>query len=142
MPSRNHALVQKNLLVGLDSRYRKQYTFLSEITLEMPDKPNAVPDIAIYPRLVIDFLDDESSMKQVPLTAIEIASSSQSDDELIRKINRYLQAGVQSCWLVLPSMQAIAVYTEIGKYRFYSLGSTLIDEVCRIELPLEEVFSA
>ncbi len=141
MPSKNHSIVQKNLLVCTDFRYRKIYTVLSEIDIIMPEKPNTVPDIAIYPKLKIDFFDDEVGMTEMPLTAIEIISPSQTDTELIKKINRYFSAGVKSCWLVNPAFQAIYVYSEIGKYQFFNAGMTLSDPATGIELPLDEIFA-
>ena len=141
MPSKNHSIVQKNLLVCTDFRYRKTYTVLSEIDIIMPEKPNTVPDVAIYPKLKIDFFDDQIGMTQMPLTAIEIISPSQTDTELIKKINRYFNAGVKSCWLVNPAFQAIYVYSEIGKYQFFNSGMILSDPATGIELPLSEIFA-
>jgi Uma2 family endonuclease len=141
MPSKNHSIVQKNLLVSIDFRNRKNYTVMSEIDIIMPEKPDTVPDVAIYPKLKIDFFDDQIGMTEMPLTAIEIISPSQSDTELIKKINRYFKAGVKSCWLVNPAFQAIYVYSEIGKYQFFNSGMTLLDPATGIELPLSEIFA-
>ncbi|MBC8152049.1 MAG: Uma2 family endonuclease [Bacteroidetes bacterium] len=141
MPSKNHSIVQGNLITALNVRYRKAHSFFSELDIVMPQKPNCVPDIAIYPKLKIDFLDDVIGMTDMPITAIEIVSSSQSDYEIVRKINRYFQAGVKSCWLVNPPLQAISVYSEIGKYTFFNTDMILTDPVTGIELPLAEVFA-
>ncbi|MVM38720.1 Uma2 family endonuclease [Spirosoma sp. HMF3257] len=141
MPTLNHSYVQKNLLVSLDYRYRKTLTVLSELNLSVPERPDAVPDIAIYPKLQIDFLHDVTSMTQMPLTAIEIVSPSQSDAEILAKFERYFNAGVQSCWLVMPSFQAISVYSAFGKYRFFSENDTLTDALTGIELSLSDIFS-
>ena len=141
MPSLNHSFIQKNLLVSIDYRYRKNYTLLSELDIIMPERPNCVPDVAIYPKLKIDFLDDVIGMTEMPITAIEIVSSSQSDYEIVRKINRYFNAGVKSCWLVNPPLQAISVYSEIGKYTFFNTDMTLTDPATGIELSLSEVFA-
>ena len=141
MPTLNHAYVQKNLLVGLDYRYRKTHTVLSELNLTMPHRPDTVPDIAISPKLQIDFLHDVTSMTQMPLTVIEIVSPSQSNDDILAKFERYFRAGVQSCWLVLPSFKAISVYSAIGKYQFFTDDTTLTDPVTGIELPLNDIFA-
>jgi Uma2 family endonuclease len=141
MPSKNHGYLQANLLMALGTLYRRQYTFLSETSLLMPEKPDCVPDIAIYPKLEIDFLDDELSMTQLPLTAVEIVSPTQSDQDLLQKINRYFNAGVKSCWLVLPGFKAIHVYSGIGEYTFFNAQMTLSDPTTQIELPLSEIFS-
>ncbi len=140
MPTLNHAYVQKNLLVTLDYRYRKTHTVLSELNVTMPERPDTVPDIAIYPKLQIDFFNDITSMTEMPLTIIEIVSPSQSDAEIIAKFKRYFAAGVGSCWLVMPSFQAISVYSAFGKYRFFSENDTLTDPTTGIELSLSEVF--
>jgi Uma2 family endonuclease len=140
MPSKNHGYLQTRLIAELDHSYRKQFTFLSEIEIKMPEKPDCVPDIAIYPKLKIDFLDDELFMTEMPLTAIEIVSPSQTDTELLKKINRYFKAGVKSCWLVMPGFQAISVYSAIGVYRFFTSTETLSDTITHIELPLSEIF--
>ena len=141
MPTLNHAYVQKNLLVSLDYRYRKTHTVLSELNLTMPERPDTVPDVAIYLKLTIDFFNDVTSMTDMPLTVVEIVSPSQSDAEILAKFKRYFEAGVSSCWLVMPSFQAVAVYTEFGKYRFFSENDTLIDSVTNIEIVLSDIFA-
>jgi Uma2 family endonuclease len=80
-------------------------------------------------------------MTQMPLTVIKIVSPSQSDAEIIAKFKRYFDAGMGSCWLVMPSFQAISVYAEFGKYRFFSENDTLTDPTTGIELALTDIFS-
>lgn len=140
MPTLNHAIIQANLIFALKLRYQQQYSIASEINLSMPARPDAVPDVAIYPKLQLDFMNDITSMTAMPLTAIEIVSPSQSDAEILAKFVRYFEAGVQSCWLVMPSLQAIAVYSAIGKYQFFSEEATLADPVTGVELLVNEVF--
>ncbi len=141
MPSLNHSLLQGNLIFALKSDYRQAFTFLPEINLTMPQRPDMVPDIAIYPTLIVDFLHDQTSMTQFPITVVEIVSSSQSNDDILDKFERYFLAGVQSCWLVMPSMKAIAVYSGIGRYTFFTDADTLTDPATGITLALAEVFA-
>ena len=141
MPTLNHAYVQTNLLVALKTRYRQTHTVLSELNLTMPERPDTVPDIAIYPKLTIDFFNDVTSMTRMPLTVIEIISPSQSNDDILAKFKRYFEAGVNSCWLVMPSFQAISVYSEFGKYRFFSANDTLVDPATAIEVALSDIFA-
>lgn len=140
-PTLNHAVVQGNLAFALKLAYRQKFSFLPEINLTMPERPDAVPDVAIYPKLEIDFLHDVTSMTDMPLTVIEIISPSQSHEEILSKFERYFNAGVKSCWLVMPSFQAISVYSGVGKYQFFSTDQTLTDAATGIELPVGEVFS-
>lgn len=79
-------------------------------------------------------------MVEMPLTVIEILSTPHSPDEILAKFERYFNAGVKSCWLVMSSFQAISVYSEFGKYHFFSKTDTLFDSVTGIELALNEVF--
>ena len=141
MPSLNHSFVQNNLLAELNANYRQQFTFLPELTLEMPEKPNCVPDISIYPKMKVNFRHDIISFPQMPLTAIEIVSPTQSNDEILLKFERYFFAGVQSCWLVMPSLEAINVYGHIGKYQFFDKEMTLFDKVTNIKISMAEIFS-
>ena len=140
MPSKNHSIIQGNLITEINISYRKNFTCMSEIDITMPEKPNCVPDIAIYPKLEFDFWNDELSMTEMPLTAIEIVSPSQSDHDILKKINRYFQAGVKSCWFVMPAFQAISVYSSFEKYTFFTADMTLTDPVTGIEITLSEVF--
>ena len=141
MPSKNHSIVQGNLIFELKTRYRKSNSFLSEVDILMPEKPNCVPDIAIYPKLEFNFLDDELAMTEMPLTAIEIVSPSQSDNDILKKINLYFNAGVKSCWFVMPGFRAISVYSSIDNYEFFTSDMTLIDSATGIKLPLSDIFS-
>ena len=80
-------------------------------------------------------------MTKMPLTVVEIISPSQSNEDILAKFERYFNAGVKSCWLVLPSFQAISVYSAICKYQFFTEDKTLTDPATGIELPLSEVFA-
>ncbi|MEZ0608075.1 Uma2 family endonuclease [Fibrella sp. WM1] len=140
MPTFNHAIVQGNLLFLLKAGHRNTYTILPEINITMPERPDTVPDLAIYLKLPVDFLHDIQSMTQIPLTVVEIISPSQSNDEILAKFERYFAAGVQSCWLVIPSFQSISVYSAPGQYQFFNSGTTLTDPATGIELAIDEVF--
>ena len=141
MPTLNHAVSQANLVFALKLTYREQYLIVSEINLTMPERPDAVPDGAIFPKLKVNFFEDITSMTEMPLTVIEIVSPSQSDAEIIAKFKRYFDAGIRSCWLVMPSFQAVSVYSAFGKYQFFSEADALIDPVTGIELPVSEIFA-
>ena len=142
MPSLNHSFVQNNLVTELNIHYRKNFVFLPELTIEMPVKPNCVPDISIYEKMSINFLHDRIAVSEMPISAIEIVSPTQSNDEILAKFERYFFAGVQSCWLVMPSLKAISVYSQIGQYQFFTSDMTLVDNATGIKLALSDIFSA
>lgn len=139
MPSTVHSLVQGNLVYLLKANYNETYHIFPELSLDMPDKPS-VPDIAIYPKFEIDLLHDVLKRNDVPLTTIEILSPSQSLDELVEKSYRYFELGIKSCWIVLPSMKAIAVYQTPGSYTFFNEADILQDNHLNIQLPLTDIF--
>jgi Uma2 family endonuclease len=140
MPSFNHAYVQTKLLIALGNHFPDRFTLLSEVNLAMDDNQIAVPDISIYPKMPVDFLHDKTAMSQMPLTVLEIMSPSQSNDDMLKRFERYFNAGIKSCWLVMPSLKAIAVYSKLESYEFYSAEMILKDDILGIELPLIEIF--
>ncbi len=140
MPSTLHSLVQGNLIYLLKSNYDSKYLVFPKLSLTSLDGKPLVPDIAIYPKFEVDWQNDVIRREDTPLATIEILSPKQNLSDLNEKAQRYFAMGVTSCWIVLPSMEAIAVNHQPGKYRFFSGNETLVDEKIRVELPLEEVF--
>ncbi|MDQ2771668.1 MAG: Uma2 family endonuclease [Bacteroidota bacterium] len=139
MPSLNHSIVQANSVFELKTRYRERFRFMSEVNIDIAGRV-MVPDIGIFPKMVADMAHDSIVVQQVPLTTIEILSPSQALSELIGKANAYFQAGVKSCWIVLPEAQGIFVYSAPGKYMFFHDAETLTDPATGIELPLPPLF--
>ena len=140
MPSFNHSYIQNNLIIEINIRFRKNFTTMPELTLAMLEKPNCVPDISIFPKMTANFLHDKIAFAEMPITIIEIVSPTQSNDEILAKFERYFFAGVLSCWLVMPSLQSIYVYSSIGIFKAYNHEMKLIDNATGIELELSEIF--
>ena len=140
MPSFNHAILQGNINFHLNLHYRNKFRFLPELHIQLLEKPDAVPDISIYPILDVDFLHDIPVMTEKPMTVIEIMSPSQSNDDMLSRFERYFNAGIKSCWLVMPSLKAVVVYSNLDSYVFYSADMLLKDEILGIELTLSEIF--
>jgi Uma2 family endonuclease len=139
MPSKNHAVLQTRLVVCLCKHYAEKYEILSEISLELSDW-EATPDLAIFPKMQIDFLEDEVRLTEPPLCVIEILSPTQALNDLTAKANKYFRNGVKSCWLVLPTFKNIYVFSNIHDYRIFSAQDTLIDATLDLQIPLAEVF--
>jgi Uma2 family endonuclease len=53
-------------------------------------------------------------MTDPPLTVVEILSPNQGMEELISKADAYFEAGVKSCWIVQPLLEAIAPLVRRG----------------------------
>lgn len=138
MPSKNHAILQSNLIVELTIPYRDKYRLLSEVKLNMPPV-DTVPDVAIYPLMEFDSLHDETKMDEMPLGAIEIISPSQGDQELVDKISRYFDFGVKSCWLVQPTFRIVTVFSDKTTFKTFIDGE-LYDPVLDIRLDMKRIF--
>ncbi len=135
MPSRNHSLAQTNLIVALVRSGK--HSILSELTLDLPKE--LTPDIAIYPKLPVDWRHDEIRMAQVPTAVVEILSPTQGTDELSKKADAYFEAGVRSCWIVAPMLQTISILQPDGTTRTFSSGE-VHDPATGITVTVEEVF--
>ncbi|MEZ0487022.1 Uma2 family endonuclease [Fibrella aquatica] len=139
MPTTVHAAIQTNIAAELKVRYRKQYRVLTEITLATQPK-DSVPDVALYPYFQLDYQHDTASRTDAPLVAVEIISPSQSLSQMIEKAGRYFAFGVTSCWIVIPDMKAIAVYSSPTSYQFFMGNDVVKDSNVPVELPLDVVF--
>jgi Uma2 family endonuclease len=139
MPSKNHSIIQRNLTVCLLKYYGEIYEIMPEISLELNDW-ESTPDIAIFPKMEIDFLEDEIRLVESPMGIIEILSPTQTFTELIQKINKYFKNGVKSCWLVIPLVKNIYVFTSITEYKIFNFQDLLKDEILNIEIPVNEIF--
>ena len=140
MPSKIHAYIQLNIGFELKFRYKERFTFLSELSLDL-DGWRSVPDLAIYPKMEIDVRQDEIRMTTPPICAIEIISPMQSLQELIDKAKAYFEHGVQSCWLVLPGLRSIYVFSSFDDFKTFTHTDTLLDDTLKISIPLAEVFA-
>jgi Uma2 family endonuclease len=141
MGSRNHSYLQMRLgalLLGLE-----KYMVLSEISLDSSSLEGNTkemrPDLALFPPLTIDFLQDEIRMQTMPLLVIEILSPLQSIDDILDKFRGYFQLGVQSCWLVLPPLKSVSVFSSPNQEQTFSQGE-VVDDVLAIRLAVKSIF--
>ena len=138
MPSLNHAFIQRNLLI-LNAGLGIEYLVLPELSLAL-DAQKAVPDVSVFLRSAIDLTVEQIAVTVAPRTAIEIFSPTQVLAELLEKAGRYFAAGVQSYWLVVPELRAVAVYSAPKKYRYFYNGDTLVDPATGAELVVSQLF--
>lgn len=74
------------------------------------------------------------------MLVVEIQSPSQSTKDMVSKLEPYFYFGVQSCWIVVPELQAILVYDSPFHYSFYHENDTLKDQVLNIEIRIAAIF--
>jgi len=137
MPSKNHAIVQ-SYLTGVLFKYRDRLTVLSELSLELDGQP-LVPDISVFPKLSVDWHNDEIKLTEPPSLVIEILSPTQPLDDLVRKADVYFAAGVKSCWIVQAALKTIVVLTPDQAPVFHLRGN-VVDPGTGIEVFVEEIF--
>ncbi|WP_232325868.1 Uma2 family endonuclease [Spirosoma montaniterrae] len=140
MPTLLHGAIQANLIVQVAINYPNQFRIASEVTLAT--KPDgSTPDLVLYPAGALDFKNDPSRRTDAPLLAVEIQSASQSTKDMVAKLEPYFYFGLQSCWIVVPELQAILVYDTPFHYTFFHENDMLKDTILNIEIPLAKVFA-
>ena len=153
MPSFKHSRVQTNLTILLGNK--EQFETFVELSLDIGAmdltrfgikvKDELIPDICVYTESSLfldeDIDDDLLKVSQIPDLVIEVLSPSQSVNFLLRKIKAFLALGVKSCWLVMPSVEVINVYSLNHKRTFDMNDTEIVDEIIDIRLPILKIFS-
>ena len=140
MPSLNHGIIQSNLCFAILAKYRKEYSVISELSVELGKGKVVVPDLCIYPKKVYNGFQDRRKVAEPPLTAIEILSPTQGADEFSEKFEAYLAAGVKSYWFVQPMVDTIFVIAPDKNISVFHKG-VLTDPATEITLDLNDVFA-
>lgn len=143
--SLNHSAVQANLSYLL--KKQGAYSVYTELSLDVSGldpqhfhvKDEIKPDVCVYPKRKLSRPYDILKMTEMPLLAIEILSPKQSNYEILQKFEVYFAAGVQSCWLVDPVTEVVAVYSTFEQPKTFSTND-VIDEKLELRLPLAEIF--
>ncbi|MDU9050466.1 MAG: Uma2 family endonuclease [Candidatus Electrothrix sp. Rat3] len=136
-PSYNHSYLAYRIAKVLDQD--EKYNLHIEMTLDISGT-DYIPDIVLYKKERIDFLHDKVKADKPPLLLVEILSPKQAVNEITEKFEVYLQAGVQSCWLVIPPTKTIVLFQDIQQPRSYSSGR-FTDPVVELEVAVEDIFS-
>ena len=140
MPSLNHGSIQANLS-GILYAYRKKIRTVSELRLRLaPDNWESVPDISIFPKIILDFDKDVIAVTKPPIVAIEILSPTQSISELTIKAKAYFEHGVKSCWIIIPEFKNIYVLHSLEDYQIFRHTDMIVDKHLGISFSLKEVF--
>lgn len=139
MPSLNHSVLQLRLGVLLSKSYERDFTFASELSISLADKP-FVPDLCIYPKRKVDWQNDEVRLSEPPLTTIEISSPKQNFDDFERKLKAYFDAGVKSFWLVIPFTETLTIFYPNEKPVSFTTGEA-IDKTNGITLSVDDLFA-
>ena len=138
--SYHHAYIASNVVAGLHKR--KEYSVLSELALQIHKDCLLDLNIGLYPRQQVDFIAvDSVKITTMPLLAIEILSPTQGTEEVLEKFKVFFEAGVKSCWLIVPISRSIVVYSSMEKARIFNQDEEAHDNLIGVYLSLSEVFN-
>ena len=137
MPSENHGIIQ--IALGIELAKHKEYRVIGELSLELNGRP-FTPDLSVYPRRPMDLRHDTIRRTDPPLVTVEIFSPTQSSQEILDKVEAYLNSGVKTCWVVNPPQHAITIYTADGSQKTFVEGQA-VDPATGLTADLESVFS-
>ncbi len=138
MPSKNHSTIEARITGAFDYNYGEQFITRTELSLNL-STGKATPDICLYPLSPMDWLQDEKTVSDPPLMALEILSPTQGMESLTDKMDIYFGAGVKTYWVVVPTFQTIHIITPDRKYVTFT-GGIAKDPVLGIELDMGRVF--
>jgi Uma2 family endonuclease len=138
MSSKNHSRVEGRITSTLMTRYEDHYDILPQISLQFKEK--YTPDISIFPLMEYDWTNDEIRLSIPPITTIEIISPKQALTDVTDKIYKdYFPSGVQSAWVVIPTLRSIHILLPDNRILTFTSG-LLQDPVTSIELNVEGIF--
>ncbi len=138
MPSFNHAIIQARISQQLLNGYEEEYTVGSELSLDATTPPT-VPDLCIYPKTPMNWLDDQVSVSKVLLTVVEIIPPSQTITELTKKAQLFFTIGVASYWLVQPTFRSGVIMQPAADELVFH-NDILTDPTNGISIDLKKVF--
>ncbi len=116
-------------------------TDLSQFGLR--SKEELKPDISVYPDTVkFSEAGDILRMSEMPLLVVEVISPKQGLDDIVNKFKAYFSLGVTSCWLVIPTIKSVTVYSRLDNFKLFDTGhdTEVIDETLDIHMPLDKIF--
>ena len=136
--SLNHSKLIHRLSVALD-RYEETFDILPELELAL-STGKCKPDVAIYPNLPIDWLNDVVYYNQPPIVAVEILSPKQALTDLTNKAyKQYFPAGVQVVWLVIPTTRIVQTLLPSGLIQTW-VNDIMKDSETGMEVDLNYLF--
>lgn len=132
-----HAVVQANLVH--EFKKSEKYRPCIELSILIEENEHK-PGISIYPCVEIDKWHDIIKMTELPAAAIEIVSPTQSVQDVVNKIEIYLNTGIRSCWLVQPYPTYVTIFNENRQEKTFADGS-VTDDHLSISIPITAILS-
>ena len=117
MPSLNHSYICAQIMRQLLQNESVQP--LPELTLDIEN--GLTPDISVFKKEKIrpDFFEDVLKVKELPLLAVEVISSSQNIQAILKKAKLLVEAGIETVWVVEPYSRSIFVVSAGDRQLFH-----------------------
>lgn len=128
------------MALGIQLSSNDAYRVVSEVTLDLGERPYATPDLCVYGRRELDLLHDQIQTTEPPLVVVEILSPSQGSFEVLQRFDRYFANGVKTCWFVEPHIHTITIFSADGTETILHEG-TAEDPVTGLKAELARVFA-
>ena len=136
--SLNRARVLAKLLTLLTA-FEDRYHCLPQLECSLPTG-SLIPDLALVPMQQYNWERDVLRYPQPPITVIEVLSPTQALYAVAYNLrNLYLAGGVQSAWLVIPSITTVYVFLADGTTHTFSTG-ILRDPASSVEIEIGRLF--
>lgn len=115
-----------------------------DVTLTMDENMNVVqPDIVVI--CDTENINEKRRYIGIPTLVVEVLSESTQKNDMLKKLNLYLHAGIEEYWIVNPLRKEVYYYRfaeqDIKDYRVYKDVETIQSIVFdRMEIPLKNIF--
>jgi len=109
------------------------------------DPPSSVGiDVAYFSAEAVAAQTDATSLVDgVPLLAVEILSPSDKHEDIVAKIDLYLEVGVAVIWVLDPDFKTVTVYGNGAEPQLFNLNQSIAESpfLPGLNLPVKELFA-
>lgn len=150
-PKPKHAYIADRFYVALDRHAQATQSgiaFSDSIGYNLPNGDSLIPDASFVSREQIWFPLPDENFAFAPLVAVEVASPSNSERELLDKAESFLESGTKLVWIVYPTKRVVDVCRQRSDGSLIvhkvSYGAVLEgeDALPGFSLPVQDIFPA
>jgi Uma2 family endonuclease len=115
-PMPRHNVVRDNVAAALRDFIRplKLGRVFAETGYQLSPETVRIPDVSFVPAERMRTVDLDRRIAGAPALAVEVVSPTDLAQELARKVDQYLDAGVRVVWVVYPYTREVHVFREGG----------------------------
>jgi Uma2 family endonuclease len=140
-----HNRIRDEVLVAFKNFLRQSHLGMAVSETEIELRENVVwrPDVLFLTTQQYSRVDeDHGPIKEIPRLVVEVASENQGVEELFRRAEEYLAAGVHTVWLVLKDPPEFHVRQAGARPQVLGLQDTLdAPEILPgFSIPISEIF--